>query len=95
MIDQARRSRLLQALLVPLVVLAWLAVVLVVTWLLSHVTRAVLILVLGTLVGFALTPLVNFLQRWMPRIAAIAVSYVLAFAFVLGMLTLIGVTAVT
>ena len=96
MIDQMRRSpRLVQALLVPLIVLAWLTVLLVLAWLLSHVTRAVLILVLGTIVAFALSPLVNLLQRWMPRVLAIGVSYLLAFAVVLGLLALVGVTAVT
>jgi predicted PurR-regulated permease PerM len=96
MMDQMRRyPRLVQALLVPLVVLAWLAVVLATAWLLSHVTRAMLILVLGTLVAFALSPLIGLLQRWMPRFLAIAASYVLAFAMVLGLLALVGVTAVT
>jgi hypothetical protein len=39
--------RLQRALLIPHVVLAWLALIVVLGWLLSHVTRALLILVLA------------------------------------------------
>jgi predicted PurR-regulated permease PerM len=95
MISQSRQSNLVRALIVPLVVLAWLAVLLVVGWLLSHVTHAVLVLVLGTLVAFALTPLVNLLARWMPRVVAIAVAYVVGFALIGGLLSVIVMTAAT
>src|SRR5215469_16003841 len=87
------QTRLVRALLVPLVVLAWLAVLLVVAWLLSHVTHALLILVLSTIVAFALTPMVNLLARWMPRIAAIAISYVIGFALMVGLLSVIVISA--
>jgi predicted PurR-regulated permease PerM len=82
-----------QALLVPLTVLAWLAVVLLGAWLLSHVARTVMILVLGALVAFALTPLVNLLQRWMPRLVATALAYVIGFGLVFGLLGYVAVTA--
>lgn len=95
MIEQIRQARLLRALMVPLVVLAWLAVLLIVAWLLSHVTRALLILVLGALIAFALSPLVNLLSRWIPRLAAIAVAYVLALVVVLGVLSLVVLSAAT
>ncbi|MBO0685654.1 MAG: AI-2E family transporter, partial [Candidatus Dormibacteraeota bacterium] len=90
---QVSPPRLVRALLIPLVVLAWLAVLLVVGWLLSHVVRAVLLLVLAALIAFALTPLVNLLARWMPRLLAIAISYVIGFTVIFGVLTLIVVTA--
>src|SRR5215469_307367 len=95
MISESRQSTLVRALIVPLVVLAWLAVLLVVGWLLSHVTHAVLVLVLGTLVAFALTPLVNLLARWMPRVVAIAIAYVVGFAVIGGLLSVIVMTAAT
>jgi predicted PurR-regulated permease PerM len=66
--------RLQRALLIPHLVLAWLALIVVVGWLLGHVTRALLILVLAALFAFALTPLINLPARWMPRAIAIAVS---------------------
>jgi len=87
------QTRLVRALLVPLVVLAWLAVLLVAAWLLSHVTHAVLILVLSTVVAFALSPLVDLLQRWLPRVLAIAVAYVVGFAVLFGLLSVVVMTA--
>jgi predicted PurR-regulated permease PerM len=89
------QPRLVRALLVPLVILAWLALIVVAGWLLSHVTRAVLMLVLGTLVAFALTPLVNLLSRWIPRLLAIALSYLVGFVLFFGILSLVVVTAGT
>ena len=90
-----RESFLVRALLVPLIVLAWLAVILVVAWLLSHVTHAVLILVLSTLVAFALTPLVNLLARWLPRPAAIGLAYVIGLALLVALLSVVVVSAAT
>lgn len=95
MIGEIRQSPLLRALLVPLVILAWLAVVLVVLWLLSHVTHAVLILILSSLVAFALTPLVNFLSPWLPRVLAIALAYLVGFAVLMALLSVVVVTAAT
>src|SRR5215471_717440 len=89
------QTRLVRALLVPLVVLAWLAVLLVVAWLLSHVTHALLILVLSTVVAFALSPVVELLERWLPRILAIAIAYVVGFALLLGLLSVVVVSAAT
>jgi predicted PurR-regulated permease PerM len=87
--------RLVRALLVPLVVLAWLAVLLVVGWLLSHVTHALLILVLSTVVAFALSPLVQLLERWLPRMLAIVIAYVIGFTLLLGLLSVVVVSAAT
>jgi predicted PurR-regulated permease PerM len=95
MIAEIRESRLLRAVLLPLVILAWLAVVLVVGWLLSHLTHTLLILILATVVAFALTPLVNLFGRWMPRILAIAVAYVIGFAVVIGLMSVVVVNAAT
>lgn len=88
-------TRLVRALLVPLVVLAWLAVLLLAAWLLSHVTHALLILCLGTVVAFALSPVVDLLQRWLPRAAAIAIAYVFGFSLLLGLLSVVVVSAAT
>jgi predicted PurR-regulated permease PerM len=88
-------TRLVRALLVPLVVLAWLALLLVVAWLLSHVTHALLILVLSTVVAFALSPVVDLLQRWLPRVAAIAIAYVIGFSLLVGLLSVVVVSAAT
>jgi predicted PurR-regulated permease PerM len=80
---------------VPLVVLAWLAVLLVVAWLLGHVTHALLILVVSAIVAFALSPVVDLLQRWLPRVLAIAIAYVVGFALLVGLLSVVVLSAVT
>jgi predicted PurR-regulated permease PerM len=85
--------RLQAALLLPLVALAWLALLGVVGWLLSHITRALLLVILGGLIAFALTPLINLLVRFMPRVLAIAVAYVAAFVVLLGLLGVVVATA--
>ena len=79
----------------PLVVLAWLAVILLAAWLLSHVTHALLILVLSTVVAFALSPVVDVLQRWLPRVLAIAIAYVFGFSLLVGLLSVVVVSAAT
>lgn len=82
-----------RALYIPLIILAWLAVLVVAGWLLTHILKTILVLVLSGIVAYALTPLVGRLSRWVPRGLAIAVSYVLAFAILLGLGALIVNTA--
>ena len=84
-----------RALYIPLIVLAWLAVLLVGGWMLSHVAKTVLTLLLSGIAAFALTPLVSLLARVMPRGLAIAVAYILGFVVVLGLLAFLVVTAAT
>lgn len=86
-------ARLQRALLIPLVVLAWLALLIVAGWLLGHVTRALLIFVLAALIAFALTPLVNVLAGWMPRALALALSYLIGVIVVFGLLGVVVATA--
>ena len=91
--EREQTWRWARALLLPLIILAWLAVLVLVAWLLSHVTRTILILVLAGIVAYALTPLVNLLTRWLPRLLAIAVAYVAGMTIVLGFVSFIVVTA--
>src|SRR5438105_11853338 len=84
-----------RALYIPLIVLAWLAIVLLGGWLLTHVAKTLLTLLLSGITAFALTPLVSVLARWLPRSLAIAVAYVLGFAAVLGLGALVVATAAT
>ncbi|MDQ6773153.1 MAG: AI-2E family transporter, partial [Candidatus Dormibacteraeota bacterium] len=93
MIVSAGPPRLQRALLAALVILAWTAVIIVIGWLLSHVSRALIILVLGALIAFALTPVVRLLQRWMPRALAIALAYLIGFVLVFGLLGIVIVSA--
>jgi len=84
-----------RALYIPLIVLAWLAIILIGGWLLSHVVKTLLTLLLSGIVAFALTPLVSLLTRWLPRGLAIAVAYVLGFVALLGLIAFLAVTAAT
>ncbi|MBJ7599281.1 MAG: AI-2E family transporter [Candidatus Nephthysia bennettiae] len=86
-------SRWSTTLLLPLSILAWAAVIIVIGWLLGHVTKAILILVLSAIIAFALTPLVSLFSRWMPRSLAVALAYLIGFAVVFGLLGLVVITA--
>lgn len=83
-----------RVLLVPLTILAWLAVLIVGGWLLSHVTRTILTLVLAALLAFAANPIVARLERVMPRALAVAVTFVGGFLVLIGILSVVVVTAV-
>lgn len=85
-------ARAWRRLLLPLTILAWLAVAIVAVWLLGHVARTLLLVVLAVIVAFAVTPLVNLLARFLPRGLALAFAYVLVFLVVLALLTVIVVT---
>src|SRR5579859_3030891 len=74
-----------QALFIPLTILAWLAVIVIALWLVSHVAKTILTLVLSGIVAFALTPLVGLLNRWLPRGVAIAVAYIFGFGIIIGL----------
>ena len=81
----------LRSFLIPLTILAWVAVAVVALWLLGHLARTLLLLGFAIIIAVALTPLVNLLARWLPRVLAIATAYLLGFA-VLGGLGLLLVT---
>ncbi len=93
MIPSPAPARLQRALMLPLIVLAWLVIAVIAVWLISHVTRALLILVLAAVIAFAVTPLVKLLSRYMKRVFAIALSYLVAFTVVFGLLTFIALSA--
>jgi predicted PurR-regulated permease PerM len=82
-----------RALLIPVIVLAWAGVLIAVWWVLGHLTHALLVLVLSSLVAFALTPLVNVLARWLPRAIAIAVAYVLGLLVIISLVAVVVVSA--
>ncbi|GHO68572.1 AI-2E family transporter [Ktedonobacter sp. SOSP1-52] len=71
---------------IPLTYLAWSVFIILVFWLASHITKALLMLAIAALFAFALAPLVKLLQRVMPRIVAILVVYLI----VLSAFSLLG-----
>jgi predicted PurR-regulated permease PerM len=87
-------SSWLRALVLPLIVLAWLALIVLALWLLGHFTRTVLIVVLATVLAFAFTPLANFFARWAPRPLAIGLAYLLGLSVIFGFGAYVVATAV-
>ena len=73
-----------RALLVPLVILVWLAVLLVAGWLLGHLAKTLLLVILSGVLAFAFTPLATRLARWMPRALALGLAYLLGLGVVFG-----------
>jgi len=92
-LTESTSSRWPRALLAPLTILAWLAVAAVAAWLLSHVTRALLTLILGAVIAYALTPMVRVFSRFTPRVVAVAMAYLIGAGLVFGLIGLVAVTA--
>lgn len=93
MLSAPRGTALPRALLVPLTILSWLAVLIVTGWLLSHVTKALLTLVLAGLLAFAANPIVSRLERRMPRALAVAITFVGGAVAMVGFLSVVVVAA--
>ncbi len=67
---------------IGLTILIWLAIIYVAFQAVGHIFTAVILLVLGALLAYVLTPLVKLLSRVVPRWLAITVVYVIALGLV-------------
>jgi predicted PurR-regulated permease PerM len=85
-------GRWVRALMLPLIVLSWLAVLMIAGWLLGHVARTVLLVALSGIIAFALTPLASYLARWTPRPVALAAAYVVGVGAFFGILVYVVAT---
>jgi predicted PurR-regulated permease PerM len=94
MLTASRGPNWVRALLVPLTILSWLALLIVTTWLLSHVAKALLTLVLAALLAFAANPIVSRLERMMPRVLAVSITFVGGALVLIGLISVVVVTAV-
>jgi predicted PurR-regulated permease PerM len=65
---------------IPIAILAWIGVIAVILWAVSHIIRSLLILAIAALLAYALAPAVKLLQRFMPRFLAILLVYLLVFS---------------
>ena len=63
--------------LIPLAILAWAGVVILILWAAGYVARTILLLVIATLLAYALSPLVTLLERVVPRFLAILLVYLI------------------
>ena len=87
-------ARWIRRLIIPLAFLAWAGVTILILWGASHVTRAILLLVVASLLAYALAPLATFLQRAMPRFLAILIVYLIVLGGVSTLVYLVVRTAV-
>ena len=72
-------SRWARRVLIPLAILAWAGVAILVLMAAGYLARTLLLLGIAILLAYALSPLVTFFTRAMPRFLAILVVYLLVF----------------
>lgn len=85
----------MRRLFIPLTVLAWVAVLGVVFWLVGLFAQTVILIALAVLIAYALTPLVNRLARWTPRWLAIAIAYLIFASMLMLLIYIIAGTVTT
>jgi predicted PurR-regulated permease PerM len=64
---------------IPLAILAWIALGVILLWAAGYVLNTILLLILGSLLAFAIVPLVQLFARVMPRPLAIMLVYCIFF----------------
>lgn len=60
---------------IPIAILAWIALGVVVIWASGYVIRTLLVVTVAALLAYALVPAVRLLNRFMPRVVAIVIVY--------------------
>ena len=73
-------ARWIRRIALPLVALAWIALIAVFFWAAAHIGRSLVLLAIAAVLAFALAPAVKLLQRGMPRFIAILVTYIIVFS---------------
>src|SRR3954453_7524592 len=93
--EQGRDMHLwLRGLIIGLTLLVWLTVSGMILWGLSKVGSALTLLLVSMLVAYSIHPLVRLLQRFLPRVAAVALVYIGILGGILVLLYFIVFTAV-
>jgi predicted PurR-regulated permease PerM len=77
-----------------LAILSWLIIIYIVFMALGHITTALLLLVMGALLAFVLSPVVDMIARRLPRWMAITIVYLVALALLGGVGYVVVSTAV-
>ncbi|GER92090.1 hypothetical protein KDW_62520 [Dictyobacter vulcani] len=78
---------------VALAILAWVGVIAVVFWGASHIARALLLIVIASLLAYALAPGVQRLEKYIPRPFAIVVMCLLSLTILGGIFYFVTITA--
>lgn len=60
---------------IPIAILAWLVLSGLILWATGYIVRSLLVVLVAALLAFALTPAVKLLQRFMPRLPAVIIVY--------------------
>jgi predicted PurR-regulated permease PerM len=60
---------------IPIAILAWVGLGALILWAASYIARSLLVVTVAALLAFALTPAVKLLQRFMPRVLAVIIVY--------------------
>ena len=60
---------------IPIAILAWLGLGALILWAASYIARSLLVVTVAALLAFALTPAVKVLRRFMPRVLAVIIVY--------------------
>src|SRR5690242_4148158 len=79
---------------IPIAILAWIALGLVVLWAMGWVSRTLLVVTVATLLAFALAPAVKLLSRYIPRVIAILVVYLIVLSGISLLLYFIASTTI-
>ena len=79
---------------IPIAILAWIGLGIVVLWALGWVIRTILVIVVATLLAFALAPAVKLLSRFIPRILAILIVYLVVLGAISLLLYFVATTAI-
>ncbi len=80
---------------VPIAILAWTALVLLLLWGAGHIIRTLLLLIIASLLAYALAPLVKIFARVMPRFLAILIVYLVVLSAISVLLYFITATAIS
>lgn len=87
-------AKWVRRLLIPLSLVAWASISILLLWGASHITRAILLLVIASLLAYALAPLVTLFARVVPRFLAILFVYLIVLGGVGALIYLVIRTTV-
>lgn len=84
----------MRRLIISLTTLIWIVFATIILWLLSHVVGTVILLIIGSLIAFAIFPVVKLFQHVMPRWLAILIVYIILLSGIGAILYFIALTAI-
>lgn len=79
---------------IPLAILGWIGVIAVIIWSLSYVGKSLLMVAIAAFFAYALSPIVSFFSRFLPRLLAIFLVYFIVLGGLGLLLYLVTISAV-